>query len=332
MIQTIRVFESSQLVPYHNLAVEKYLLDLCGERECILYLWQNQRTVVIGRNQNAWKECKVSRLEEDGGYLARRLSGGGAVYHDLGNLNFTFLVRKENYSVERQTEVILRAVRALGIPAVRSGRNDLLANGRKFSGNAYYEHGDHCYHHGTLMVDVDKEVLGAYLTADKEKLKAKGVDSVRSRVINLKEFVPELTIDRLKEALRTAFEDVYGRRSTVMMERDLEAEKVKAAESRFSSWEWNYGKKMEFSLELSHRFSWGTLSIQLEVKDGKVADAAAYSDALKPDIILELPDCLRQARCSKKELCTKLETLHPDTTDEQEMLQEIREWLWSVEL
>ena len=117
-----------------------------------------------------------------------------------------------------------------------------------------------------------------------------------------------------------------------MMDRDLEVEKVKAAESRFSSWEWNYGKKMEFSLELSHRFSWGTLSIQLEVKDGKVADAAAYSDALQPDIILELPDGLRQARCSKKELCAKLETLHPDTTDEQKMLQEIREWLWSVEL
>ena len=332
MIDTIRYTESRQFVPYHNLAVEKYLLETCGERECILYLWQNQRTVVIGRNQNAWKECKVSRLEEDGGYVARRLSGGGAVYHDLGNLNFTFLVRKKNYSVEKQTEVILRAVKALGIPAVRSGRNDLLADGRKFSGNAYYEQGDHCYHHGTLMVDVDKEVLGNYLTVNREKLKSKGVDSVRSRVVNLREFVPDLTIERLKAALRQAFEEVYGRRSTPLTEEELDGERLKADEERFASWEWKFGRSLEFQFELSHRFSWGSLSLELKVDQGKVTDAAVYSDALRPDFILALPACLKHARYSREQLCRQLGLFHPADPAETEMLRDVIQWIASADI
>ena len=143
MIEQLTYIETDNTHPYKNLAVEEYLLLHCRENECILYLWQNQNTVVAGRNQNVWKECLVSRLEEDNGHIVRRLSGGGAVYHDLGNLNFTFLVRKENYDVSKQLDVILKAVQKLGIAAEKSGRNDILADGRKFSGNAFYEKGDH---------------------------------------------------------------------------------------------------------------------------------------------------------------------------------------------
>ena len=183
MIQTIRVYHGKSYDPHFNLAVEKHLLDRVAPGECILYLWQNQNTVVIGRNQNAWAECRTTLLESEGGKLARRLSGGGAVFHDVGNLNFTFLVRDEDYDVDRQLSVIQAACALAGIATEKSGRNDVLAEGRKFSGNAFYHHAGHAYHHGTLMVDVDKDKLGRYLSPPKAKLEAKGVASVRSRVV-----------------------------------------------------------------------------------------------------------------------------------------------------
>ena len=210
MIHKLFVCRARGTNPYENLALEEALLHRVGEGELILYLWQNERTVVIGKNQNPWKECRTALLEEEGGHLARRLSGGGAVFHDLGNLNFTFLMSAGDYDLPRQLTVLERACQSLGIPAQRSGRNDLLADGRKFSGNAFYSHAGKSYHHGTLMVDVDMENVQRYLSPSKAKLAAKGVDSVRSRVVNLREFVPKLTIARLSDALISALAEVYG--------------------------------------------------------------------------------------------------------------------------
>ncbi len=210
MIQRLLLCRSRSFDPYENLALEEALLSRVGKGELILYLWQNERTVVIGKNQNPWKECRTALLAEEGGHLARRLSGGGAVFHDLGNLNFTFVMPGEEYDLPRQLTVLERACRSLGIPAERSGRNDLLADGRKFSGNAFYKHNGKAYHHGTLMVDVDMEMVQRYLSPSKAKLAAKGVDSVRSRVVNLREFVPDLTIPRLADALIAALAEVYA--------------------------------------------------------------------------------------------------------------------------
>ena len=208
MIQQLKLYEGQSFDPHYNLAVEEYLLQTVEPDCCILYLWQNQNTVVIGRNQNAWKECRTTLLEEEGGHLARRLSGGGAVFHDLGNLNFTFLVPTDCYDLEKQLSVIQLACRSFGIESERSGRNDILAGGRKFSGNAFYRSGDRSYHHGTLLVDVDMARMSRYLNPSKAKLEAKGVDSVRSRVVNLKELASEMTTDRLKEEMANAFQQV----------------------------------------------------------------------------------------------------------------------------
>ena len=297
-----------------------------------LYLWQNQNTVVIGRNQNAWKECKVESLEKNGGHLARRLSGGGAVYHDLGNLNFTFLVSKENYSIERQLEVIVRAVQKLGAKAEKSGRNDILIDGKKFSGNAFYEQEEHCYHHGTLMMNVNKEMLSKYLTVSKEKLQSKGVDSVKSRVTNLVDYIPDLTLEALKKALREAFEEVYGLKSNERKMDDLDQKEIENRTKHFSSWNWLYGRKIDFQYEISKRFPWGQMNIQFQVDQGKIVDVNVYSDSLRPMMIEKLPKYLKGIRYHKKNICSELKLYWVEDKQEEEMIADIIGWINEEEL
>ncbi|SHJ84756.1 lipoate--protein ligase [Hespellia stercorisuis] len=332
MIEHITYIESDQLNPYRNLGLEEQLLLNCQEQECILYLWQNKQTIVIGRNQNAWKECLTHQLREDGGHLVRRLSGGGAVYHDLGNLNFTFLVRKENYDLEKQLQVILRAVEMLGICAEKSGRNDILVDGRKFSGNAFYETGDYCYHHGTLMVDVNVNELSRYLTVSEEKLKLKGVDSVRSRVVNLHDLNPEITIESLKISLKKAFEETYGMRSQVRKKEDLNGKALEKSVKKFESREWIYGRKMEFQEELSHQFPWGSLTMQLQIDQGKIKDVMIFSDSMKPDMIESIPKYLKNHTYENHVLTSELSLYWTMDPQEEAMIEDIRSWLGAAEL
>ena len=305
MIRRLLVCRSGGTDPYENLALEEALLSRVGEGELILYLWQNARTVVIGRNQNPWKECRTALLAEEGGHLARRLSGGGAVFHDLGNLNFTFLMSAEDYDLPRQLTVIERACQSLGIPAQRSGRNDLLAEGRKFSGNAFYKHNGKAYHHGTLMVDVDLEKVQRYLSPSKAKLAAKGVNSVRSRVVNLREFVPTLTIPQLADALIAALAEVYPVASAISRPDEAETFQVCHSErseesvppspvfpldvnaldlhtltKKYKSDAWLYGQKLPFTASVEDRFPWGGVELQFQVESGVIRAAKVYTDAM----------------------------------------------------
>lgn len=324
MLEKLTYIESNTTNPYHNLALEEALLFGCGKEECILYLWQNEKTVVIGKNQNAWKECRTEKLERDGGHLARRLSGGGAVYHDLGNLNFTFLVSREHYDLDRQLAVIQRALEHLGLRAEKSGRNDLLINGKKFSGNAFYRHGDHCYHHGTIMVAVDKERLGSYLTVSTAKLQSKGVDSVRSRVANLTDYLPNLAIDSLKEALRQAFGEVYG---LPVEERSQDEEELAKRTEFFGSWEWLYGRRIPFQHDRTKKFPWGEVTIQFEVEKGRIREAAVYSDALKTGLIEVLPEYLKGVRFQSSSIWTELGLYWSADPEEEQMMMDIRKWM-----
>lgn len=290
MINRLFCCSSTSVHPYRNLALEERLFNAVEPDSCILYLWQNQRTVVIGRNQNARAQCKVEDLTRDGGFLARRLSGGGAVFHDLGNLNFTFLVRDDNYDLRRQLSVICEAVSGFGIQAEISGRNDVLTEGRKFSGNAYYRHGDRRYHHGTLLVDADKADMARYLTPDKAKLQAKGVDSVRSRVVNLRELCPDITVDGLRSAMIAALEQVYGLPVSTLPQ--PEDSKLAEGRARFASFDWLYGQERGYTLETETiRFPWGCAQLCLTVEGGRIVDGLLYTDAMEA----ELADVVRRA-------------------------------------
>ncbi len=289
MIQKLRYYISDTLDPYKNLATEKYLLDTTPDDCCTLYLWQNQNTVVIGKNQNPWNECKCSLLNEDGCKLARRLSGGGAVFHDVGNLNFTFLCATDNYDIKRQMNVIKEACKLAGITTEVSGRNDILVEGRKFSGNAFYNSKGKSYHHGTLLIDTDKEQLGKYLTPPKAKLVAKGVKSVKSRVANLTEFSPELTCSAMIKYMLEAFENVY--RLPANRFDILDEGKILEFEKEFSSWEYLYGNTIPFSITLEEHFSWGNVELLLDVKKGIISSVEMYTDALD----WQLPEMVKPA-------------------------------------
>ncbi len=293
------IAESRLTDPHHNLALEETLLHHT-EDAVILYLWQNQNTVVIGRNQNPWKECRTALLNQEGGSLARRLSGGGAVFHDLGNLNFTFLMPQSRYDMDRQLAVIQNAVRAFGIGAERSGRNDILAAGRKFSGNAFYKNGQAAYHHGTLLINADMDKLSRYLNPSKAKLAAKGVESVRSRVGNLSELSRDITIDTMKAALIDSF-------STIC---DSPVEKIEISTDpvlleRYQSWEWNFGRKLPFTFAWEDRMDFGCIRIEAAVDSGIIRSARVYTDAMDWQLPQRLEAALTGSRLDAAELTKK---------------------------
>ncbi len=298
MITSIHFLRTSCTDPYQNLAREELLWRTVQPGECILYLWQNRRTVVIGRNQDCWRECAVEALEASGGHLARRLSGGGAVYHDLGNLNFTFLVRKEDYDVHRQLSVVVEACRLLGIRAEVSGRNDLTVDGRKFSGNAFYESGGHCYHHGTLLLHADMGDLGKFLHVSPEKLASKGVKSVRSRVVNLRDFCPGLDVDQMCSAMTEAFCTVYGAQSEPFPAERLDERAVKERAAFYASDAWRLGFPHPSAAQLhslfvfSRRFPWGDLQLYADTSGGILRGVRACSDAMDCRFISSLPPAL----------------------------------------
>ena len=269
--------------PWMNLAIESALAQSVKPGDVILYLWQNKKTVVIGRNQDPLKECRAALLESEGGALSRRMTGGGAVYQDMGNLNYTFIADPALYDVERQLSVVKDAAASLGIECERSGRNDLLAGGgAKFSGSAFSKTKTACIHHGTLMVNVSLSDMSRYLTPSKAKLRSKGVDSVRSRVCNLRELNSSVTTDDLRDALRSSFTKIYGR---FECGEDLAVlPDTQRLYDIFSSWEFRYGRSPECEDSFSARFDWGEVDIRLTLDGMRIKDIRVFSDCLDTEL------------------------------------------------
>lgn len=302
----------SSVNPWHNLGLEELLFNRRTEG-MTFYLWQNQNTVVIGKHQNAWKECRVALLEQEGGRLARRSSGGGAVYHDLGNLNFTFITNRDAYNVVRQLSVIQRAVKSFGVETEFTGRNDLvlMPGGEKFSGNAFRLSKDLGMHHGTILMHVDMGMLSRYLTPSKVKLESKGVESVRSRVRNITECSPAITLETMKEALVAAFNAEYGQ-SQAFHEEHFYGAELDALEEKYASWDWRLGRTPEFDLTLETRFAWGEITLLLSFSDSRVTGARIYSDAMDVGFIESIAPALTGCPMNAAEMAERLRGLgHP---------------------
>ena len=307
--------ESNCVNPWKNLAIEKHLADHVQPGDLLLYLWQNDNTVVIGRNQNALRECNAQLLESEGGVLARRTTGGGAVYHDLGNLCFTFVASPERYDLERQMKVIQNACRRFGIDTKLSGRNDIITeDGFKFSGNAFSVTATCKIQHGTLLIEVNKEKLSRYLTPSKEKMQAKGVKSVQSRVRNLKELCPQVTVEAMKEALAEAFAIEYG--TYQMREIDLGSPDIQETYDIYASGEWRYGKSPECEVVHSKRFEWGEVQVHMKMKHLHIEECKVYSDSLD----VEFPQRLEKVLINQR-----FDFINVENNDEK--INAVLQWL-----
>lgn len=317
-----KVFISGSHDPRVNLALEEMLTRNCREDEYILYLWQNDNTIVIGRNQNPHREVDLKKVEEDEVILVRRPSGGGAVFHDLGNLNFTFIAHEKNYNQDLNFRIILEALKDFGLEGYFSGRNDLLIDEKKFSGNAYSRRGPVRVHHGTLMLDVDIGRMADYLRVNPLKMKARGIGSVRSRVVNLYELVPGMKVKELMAALIRSFEKNLGQAgSAYMLDRqDLVDEDYS---NKYFSWQWNIGETPKFTLEVERRFDWGLISILFDVKGGLIRGARIFTDSLLDEDFSSLAESFKGLELRKKEL---EEALTRGLKDKK-VLDDMNKWL-----
>lgn len=334
MSSKIRILISDSTNPWFNLAVEDAIFRTMSTQQRVLFLWRNADTVVIGRAQNPWKECNTHKMEQDGITLARRQSGGGAVFHDLGNTNFTFMAGKPDYNKAISTNIVLTALRQLDINAKATGRNDLVVEDsqgeRKFSGSAYRETKDRGFHHGTLLLHADLTRLANYLNPDQKKLAAKGISSVRSRVTNLDQIIPNINHEMVCEAIIDTFCQHYGERVEVehISPQSLpELTGFTETFTKFSRWDWNYGNTPQFTHTLDERFDWGGIEIHLNVEKGKIIDVKMFTDSLDPVPLELLEQALAEQTYNGRTITTCIDNLCLEYPQYNDIYSDIETWL-----
>ncbi|RJE87594.1 lipoate--protein ligase [Paenibacillus sp. 1011MAR3C5] len=269
--------------PALNLALEEYILrSLPGEDDYLLF-YINEPSIIIGKNQNTVEEINADYVKENNLHVVRRLSGGGAVYHDLGNLNFSFIMKDDGgsfHNFKKFTEPVVRALRKLGVEAELTGRNDLQVGERKISGNAQFHTKGKMFSHGTLLFDSEIENVVSALRVNAEKYVSKSTKSIRSRVANISEFLKEpMTTEEFRQKLlQSLFEGSEEIPVYELTEQDWDKVR-KLADERYRSWEWNYGRSPSFNVQQRKRIEGvGTFDVRLQVEEGVIAEAAIFGD------------------------------------------------------
>jgi len=341
----LTIYRSKSNDPIFNLAAEEYLfsdaLDVSNPKlsHQILYLWQNGPCVIIGRHQNPWNEARVTKMEKDKLTLARRFSGGGAVYQDLGNGLFSFIGPKNDFDIARNMEIVVRALKRFGLTAEYGGRNDITIASRKVSGSAFKHTKDRSIQHGTLLFDVNMEHMQKYLTPSKLKLESKGIESVVSRVANLKELAPEMTFEQLNKALEEEFQRTYTSADAPEI-KEITPDVLKSSATfhrnfkQLQDWEFRFGWTPEFKIHMEKKFDWALFDVHIKADKGRINDAKLFSDALNPAVVEEIEKKLKGAGAYTKgsldAALNQAKVTFKGNDQAQRQVDEFKEWLLST--
>ncbi|MGF9888687.1 lipoate--protein ligase [Priestia megaterium] len=299
--------------PRINLAIEEYALKHLDINETYLLFYINEPSIIIGKNQNTIEEINTKYVEDQQIHVVRRLSGGGAVYHDKGNLNFSFITKDDGnsfHNFKKFTEPVVEALKKLGVNAELSGRNDLMAEGRKISGNAQFSTKGRMFSHGTLLFDSEIENVVSALKVKKDKIESKGIKSIRNRVANISEFLEQkVTVEEFREMLlRYIFDGEENITEYKLTEKDWETIH-QISKERYQSWDWNYGKSPKFNLQHSHRFPVGQIDVRLEVNKGKIDACTIYGDFFGVGDVQKVQEKLTGVRYEKASIEQALEDI-----------------------
>ena len=297
----VNYLETGSTDPCFNLAFEEYVLENLREGDWLI-LWQNANTVVVGLNQNTAEEIDAGFVAAHRVTVVRRITGGGAVYHDLGNLNYSFITDAgdaESLSIRRFTEPVCSALASMGVTAETTGRNDITVDGRKVSGVAQRIVNGRILHHGTLLFDSDGAMVAGALRADPAKFASKSAKSVRSRIGNIREFLPEdMDMDEFRRRLLARL--TAGGLERRELDGAALASISRSADEKYRSWEWTYGRSPDFNFRNSMRFPGGTLTAELRVEGGRIAEAAFHGDFMAVTGCQPAADALRDVRFARE--------------------------------
>ena len=269
--------------PRYNLAFEEYCFKHLSREEDYILLWINGPAIIIGKNQNTLEEVNSEYVKENNIRVVRRITGGGAVYHDLGNLNFSIITNADGKGVidfKKYNLSILEALKELGVPCELSGRNDITIDGKKFSGIAQSIWKDRVLNHGTLLFDTELNVLSKALNVKQDKIESKGVKSVKSRVTNIKDYLNvDVDMDEFREVLVKSVLKTEDIESNILkLSKEQLSEIDKLFEEKYSTWDWNYGHSPLFNYKNYKRFPFGAIEIRLEIKNGSINECKIYGD------------------------------------------------------
>ncbi len=286
-------FESHSTNPYFNLALEEYVFNNF-DQDCFI-LWQNHNTIVVGNYQNPMEEISTNFVEENDIQVVRRMTGGGAVYHDLGNVNFTFIEKKNSenqLTFEYFTEEIINILRKINVTAENNGRNDITINGKKFSGNAQLVRDGKVLHHGTLLFDSNLEILTKALNVSGVKIESKAIKSVRDRVTNIKEHCDSrIELDAFKKLIRDHYLGKETVEEYVLTQEELE--KIsEIRDEKYATWEWNYGNSPKFNLKKEGKCQGGIVLVKANVEKGIITDIGIEGDFFADQYFSKCVDAL----------------------------------------